>query len=304
MSTNGCTCAARVATIASILSMTSVALATETATATASGPVLLDSDQLRATRCSLDDRTIYFVGTGNVYANVPGQAPTKLFGFIGVDISRCVPNAAGGWTLASRELSYYLDPKTGEIIHRWRNPWSSETVTVMHIANRLQQLDLPPSVPLADASPIATLVLELPFAIPNPLAAQFPDYMPEPLIPSVSSYKFSFDRRQLETGRDVAHVALTYFETGPWRPWMKMGSRPGELVYSITGHKVSRFEQLPAVVKHEIDTRLPLFREAPSCKVAAANQNTWTEFAADFDAYQRGDRFPLPAPIVAEPCAP
>jgi hypothetical protein len=28
-----------------------------------------------------------------------------------------------------------LDPKTNEIVDRWQNPWTGETVEVIHVAN-------------------------------------------------------------------------------------------------------------------------------------------------------------------------
>lgn len=264
----------------------------------------LNRDEFLAVRCSRDLKTTYFVGHGKVYAEIPGKPPQLLFLFAGLDITRCVKNPAQGYTIAGRELSYYLDPTTGQKIDRWYNPFTSETVPVVHISNSLLQLDAPPSFKLSSAAAITTLDLELAFSIPNVLPQpQFADYLPSPTIDSVSSYKFAFAQSALTPGvNSVEDVALTFFETGPWRPWMKMGARPGRLLYSITAYKVRDFANVPEPFQSEIRDRLPLYREAPSCKVAAPNSSTWTQFADLFPAYQAGQTFPLPAPVRDEPC--
>ena len=40
-----------------------------------------------------------------------------------------------GYKLVSREILLYKDPKTGEVLSKWENPWSGETVDVLHVAN-------------------------------------------------------------------------------------------------------------------------------------------------------------------------
>ncbi|GIT37224.1 MAG: hypothetical protein Ct9H300mP6_10920 [Gammaproteobacteria bacterium] len=41
-----------------------------------------------------------------------------------------------GYRMVSRELLFYQDPKTGEILDQWTNPWTGETVDVLHVAQR------------------------------------------------------------------------------------------------------------------------------------------------------------------------
>lgn len=45
------------------------------------------------------------------------------------------PKQGKGWRLVSREILLYLDPKTGEVVRSWKNPWTGETVPVLHVAN-------------------------------------------------------------------------------------------------------------------------------------------------------------------------
>ena len=40
-----------------------------------------------------------------------------------------------GYRLISREVMLYLDPDTGEVLRTWDNPYTGETVDVIHVAN-------------------------------------------------------------------------------------------------------------------------------------------------------------------------
>jgi hypothetical protein len=56
------------------------------------------------------------------------------------------------------------------------------------------------------------------------------------------------------------------------------------------------------LVKEQIEHHMPLFREAPVCRLQRSIATSWTRFEEEFDAYLRGEEFPLPAPIKDEPC--
>ena len=40
-----------------------------------------------------------------------------------------------GFKLVSREILLYKDPVTDEVLATWENPWTGETVDVLHVAN-------------------------------------------------------------------------------------------------------------------------------------------------------------------------
>ncbi len=59
---------------------------------------------------------------------------------------------------------------------------------------------------------------------------------------------------------------------------------------------------LDPTIKAIIEERMPLFREAPSCRLDRSLATSWSRFEEQFDAYLRGEEFPLPAPMKDEPC--
>lgn len=271
-------------------------------------PSTITDEQFVRIRCGRDGETYYLEATGSMYAHPLDQdPPLHLFNFVGVDISRCLQDpTTGQWTLVSRKFSLYLDPKNGEVLKQWHNPWTGETLTVIHRSYDYQEFQIPPQVP-ANIGPLTTAVsLDLNLKLPNPLASKpkFKDYSPEPYVQSADSYKFLFPTRFLQedlSADDHGAVALSYYRTGPWEPWMKMKGKPGFLVLNYTGVKTDAFAQLSPVLQNQIETRMPLYREAPPDRLQRSIATSWSRFEEEFAAYQQGQEFPLPAPLKDEP---
>jgi hypothetical protein len=261
-------------------------------------------------RCGIDGKTYYFEATGAMYAQPLDQSePLHLFDFLGVDISRCVHDETDNrWYLLSRKITLYLDPATGKMLQQWKNPWSDETLNVMHRSYDYQEFSVPPHMKAAIAPDLSAVSLDFNLKLPNPLSQnpKFADYSPEPYVQSSDSYKFIFPTKLLSveqlTPQDHQTVALSYYRMGPWEPWMKMRGKPGFLVLNYTGVKTSSFEALQPQLTTLIEQRMPLFREAPPYRLERSIATSWTRFEEQFDAHLNGAEFPLPAPVVEEPC--
>jgi hypothetical protein len=273
-----------------------------------SGLSMITDEQFVRIRCSTDSKTHYFEATGSMYAHPLDQdEPAHLFNFIGVDISRCIQDeSTERWTLLSRKVTLYLDPQTGQVLRTWQNLWTGETLNVIHRSYDYQEFLIPTKISTHIAPEISSVSLDLNLKLPNPLATnpKFADYSPEQYLQSSDSYKFIFPTRMLDhvavNPSDNRAVALSYYRMGPWEPWMKMKGKPGFLVLNYTGSKTDVFEELHPAIKAQIDKRLPLFREAPTSRLKRSIATSWSRFEEEFEAYLRGDEFPLPAPIKDE----
>jgi hypothetical protein len=58
---------------------------------------------------------------------------------------------------------------------------------------------------------------------------------------------------------------------------------------------VDGFEQLPQLLQDEINTRVPLYRDAPEDQLDTEDMTSWLYFEKHFDAYLAGETFPIPA---------
>jgi hypothetical protein len=283
-----------------------IAVGLAAACATASAPRLvvppstrpITVDELVRLRCAHDGRQVLTTWTGTVYGYPVGAAPVALFDVVGLNVARCVRHD-GAWHLTSRELMYYLAPGGERPLERWRNPWTDVEVPVVHVANHLVQARLAGGAPLTVADGRATVAIDVPLFYPNPLAAD-----PAGGGPTYQGGEFfvlGAPAAELAAGPSVASLDLVWHRVGPWLPWMGQGDRPGYLLYRATGRKVGGLDELPGFFAAELE-RLPRFRAAPTCVVDERNVTSWTYFAAHREAYARGERFPVAAPVVDERC--
>ncbi|HEY9826260.1 MAG TPA: DUF1838 domain-containing protein [Stenomitos sp.] len=251
------------------------------------------------TRSSLDpNQSTFMVWSGSIYAFIPGEKRNRLFKMLGVSVSRCIPITENSWDFTSRELTYYLEPETGEILHRWDNPWTQESLTVVHVSNNPVQGCFKGTLPALVSGDQTTYVFDLFTTYPNPLATEpkFAEFSPNPTYQAAELFKISVPTEDLLNPDvvSVSNVQLCWDRIGPWVPWMKMGDRPGHLVYSAYGHKVEGFDELPPLLQDEMNGRMSLYKTAPQSLLDDADMTSWLYFQKHFDTYLRGERFPLP----------
>ncbi|HEY9301741.1 MAG TPA: DUF1838 domain-containing protein, partial [Phormidium sp.] len=248
------------------------------------------------TRSSLDsEQSTFLAWAGSIYSFIPGEKKKRLFKMLGVSISRCIPTEEDGWDFTSRELTYYLHPETGEALHQWENPWTRELLTVMHVANNPVQAHFKGMFPAQVDEKSTTFVFDIFSTYSNPLAAEakFADYSPNPIYQSVELFKLTVSTKELLNPEisSVDKVQLYWDRIGPWIPWMKMGERPGHLIYSAYGGKVDGVDELPQLLKDEIHTRMPLYKHAPKSFLATEDATSWLYFQEHFGAYLAGETF-------------
>ena len=236
---------------------------------------------------------------GAIYALIPNEKKTRLFNLVGMSISRCLDNGEGGWDFMSRELTYYLDPETNEILQQWHNPWTDKTVTVVHVANNpVQGGPFKGEYPARVEGEFTTFSFDLFSSYPNPLAGddRFLPYSPNPVYQAAELFKLTVPTADLEDPdrTTVSQLLLAWDRIGPWLPWMQMGDRPGQLIYSAHGRKVFAFNELPDLLQHQINTRMPIYRHAPQAELDCDNVTSWTYFRNHFEDYLAGAEFPIP----------
>jgi hypothetical protein len=57
---------------------------------------------------------------------------------------------------------------------------------------------------------------------------------------------------------------LAWYRVGQWLPWMKMGERPGSLIFSTYGWRIKNLDDLPDILKRMLERpEYALYREPP-----------------------------------------
>ncbi|NEP58249.1 MAG: DUF1838 domain-containing protein [Symploca sp. SIO2G7] len=252
-------------------------------------------------RSSLDATPTFITWSGSIYAFIPNEPKKRLFKIVGMSVSRCLANEDNSWDFTSRELTYYLDPITGEILHKWENPWTGEILPVVHVANNPVQGRFEGTIPAKVDGELTTFSFDLFSSYPNPLAEddRFIEYSPYPTYQAAELFKLTVPTKDLLDPEQISisKMLMSWDRIGPWVPWMKMGDKAGQLIYSTSGLKVSNFCELPQLLQDEINQRIPLYKDAPKSQLDQGNMTSWKYFKQHFAAYQAGNQFPV---MVAE----
>ncbi len=240
-----------------------------------------------------DGRPAVYHWSGNVYSRVQGEPDRLLFRGEGMNIRTCTtvndPVQGKGWRQVSREVMLYLDPKTGEVLRRWANPWTGETVEVMQINN--DPVNGRPSYARnADGSPARMaamrregrwiyMPIEVPLFYTNPLAGDYQDFVGGKYH-AMEIFDFAFDANEMLNSDKfaTAYPIVSWVRISDWMPWMKMRGRQGQMVFNAMGNKLKSYEELPKVLKDEIALNYPAYTAPPPTDDSRPNATTWTVF--------------------------
>ena len=278
------------------------------AIASASWALELDAPegQLQAYRriqCSVNDgEVVVYWWLGNVFARVPGEPDRKIFRVEGMNIRHCGtvedPVKGTGFRLVTRELLFYMDPESGEILRQWENPWTGETNQVLHVAND------PVNQPAVFAVGRGGGPFQLPFefrgdhwwvtsAVPlfykNPLGGDYQEYVGG-TYHATEMFNFMGDVASL-TNDDIntADVGVGWVRLSSWLPWMEMGDRPGILYFHTAGRKLASYKEISEAMKAEIAKNYPLYTQPPPLNDTRRNETSWTYFRKMIESGEFGN---------------
>ena len=187
----------------------------------------------------------------------------------------------------SREVLFYKDPETNQILRTWKNPWTNEVVEVIHVSNDPVNMRAPMYARGEDGTPFkfrGTFVGnrvwttgEAPLFYKNPMAGDYQEYVGNDYhaMEALNSYTYADDLLDGSKAK-LQNYTLSWARFSEWLPWMKMGGRSGMLIFTTVGGRVDSFDKLPASLKDEIVKNYPIYKEPPPADDARPNETTWT----------------------------
>jgi hypothetical protein len=233
----------------------------------------------------LDGKPVFKDWDVTIFAVLPGAKPRPILRMQGFNAGRLIAKPDGSHDWVTREVSYYQDLKSGEIIESWVNPLNNQKQCIVHVANDpVSNHMMPPAAngraPGFNISgETGSLRMDIPLSYPNALSeADFPEESTGPTY--LASEHFIFFARRADLVSDVQRSTPghhAWFRTGPWLPWMKMGKTPGYLIYSGQGNKYASFDELPAAVKAYTKKNHPTYVTAPD-SFYQPNETSWTYY--------------------------
>lgn len=247
-------------------------------------------EQAARLQAHLDGRQIYGRCSGTINGVRPGEAVRALFGFEVFSTIRVVRRADGNYDRMSKEVVFYTDPKTGDPLDQWDNPYTGERVRVVDIANDpynwvIRDWMGPPALPgidthnltrpadakpfllhWSDFSPDTVVVREGGHAYyPNLLdPAKWPRESAGKLVQASELFRYFIRRADLENTKldHLPHNGI-WIRITPWLPWMLMGQAPGHILYEgqFCSNETTAYHD-PRVLAR-VKARYPQYLEAP-----------------------------------------
>ena len=242
----------------------------------------------RKVLCStIDGEPSTFWWAGDAFSRRQGERDKLLFRVEGMNVRACVshthPERGEGYRMVSRELLIYRDPKSGEALNTWQNPWTGEVVDVLHVAN--DPVNHSAYARNRDGSPFTwsgmitegqwRMNITVPLFYPNPLAS---NYQKEIGGTYHATEMFNFFGRVddlLDPETTTAARQVGWARISDWLPWMKMQGREGVIYMHTSGLRLSSWEALPDSMKEEIDTHYPDYRTPPPLDDDRVNVTSW-----------------------------
>jgi hypothetical protein len=219
----------------------------------------------------------------------PGEKTKELCGFEAFLATRLVPQEDGSIRRLNKEVIFYMNPRTGEIIEEWTNPWTGEVVKVVQVANdpfnysisewlilapedfggdkKPEPRKIPLIFPWHQMSPThLSLSTDMHLFYPNSMDPE--KWVREssgPMVQVSEMMRYCVPIAEVENP-ELTSVSFTgtWNRITPWMPWMLMGQEPGHTLYvgSMTGgpdHSVISPQALAYAEKN-----YPQFLSAPT----------------------------------------
>jgi hypothetical protein len=207
-------------------------------------------------RGALDDRLVIGFVTGRYYG-VVDEEMRPLYGVAGATFARYRLRADGGYDAVSYEVAYFTDLKTGSALDTWINPYTGERVDV-------PATNLPPARLVITPDLKITMAKTPPGVTSDNGVVSSQVAAPDVWITEETHAKFTPPgaSKAFHYGEIVSLYApiaafadpnakrvpcqTAYTSVVSWRPWLKMGDRPGHLLGNGSGRYGATLDQLPA----------------------------------------------------------
>jgi Protein of unknown function (DUF1838) len=236
-----------------------------------------------------DGREALYYLKGSAYSYIVGQRPQQLFGIEGYNIRRYIPTPEkDGYFLATREVVFYTDPKTDEIIWEWDNPFTKEKNEVFHIANdpvnsRFRVHDGKYMFTSLDGKQVrgevgAPQEWDDFYVWTNDAFPFYPLPGWEKNYTAAELFDFYIPKEDLNKP-GPPRVMNSWTRFGPWLPWMKMDKHEGNMVYHARSRRYESWDRLPERIQRVVLEKFPIYRHAPdTVDPAKPNETSWTYY--------------------------
>ena len=195
-------------------------------------------------RGALDGRLVIGFLSGQYNGVMDGES-TPMFGLFAATFSRYRPKG-DGYEVIGFEQAYFTDLANGAVLHQWKNPYTGEIVEVPVTSSTPARTFITPDLRFRTADKLpANVKLDMGASSPEIIGDDifFVERLYASRAPEGRAPRFGYNENTTLRAKlsdvDRADTATAPCQTSfdaivSWRPWLKMGDRPGCM--SAFGH--------------------------------------------------------------------
>jgi len=228
---------------------------------------------------------------GYVMGVAPGGAIKTFAGFRGLGTTRLLPlEGEHGYRRVLREVVFYTDLETGEVLEEMENPFTGEKVRVVPVANdpfnRIiretelsrpsfgglntnEKLEAKPFILNWKLFPNDRLMMERHINLYYPNALDPKKWIREsagPMNQVTETYVYNMSLADLQNPElTTLDTTTVWGRHTPWLPWMLMGQAPGHCLYNVMAASLNSLEEAPdqRIIEY-IAKHYPKYLDAPT----------------------------------------
>lgn len=241
-------------------------------------------------RGSLDENEeVIYYANGAIYGVVDGERDKHMMDFEMYNIARLKGKGENTYQLLTKEVLLYMDIETGEVLENYVNPYTEETVDVLHVWNDPVNQDFVLEGKYGSwgvdhnkyGSDMICMNADVLLAYPSPLKIEeYPESSQSDLYEAAELFQFFISEKDLNNGDKAStDCNISWTRIGPWLPWLKMGQKDGRMVYQGAGYKLSEknYDDMPNLLREYVLANKPEYRHAPE-SFSSPNETSWTYY--------------------------
>jgi hypothetical protein len=228
--------------------------------------------------------------SGEILGRRQGELDRRLFNVQGLNTAACQiyndPKRGPGYRSVTREIMFYIDPATGKIIDTWTNPYTGETVDVIHMFNDPVNMTEPKYAYGKDGTPVtwegqivngmAHTQRANHFFRDSIMGGDYQDYVGGKYSVVELRSIFVPVADWLNTAKPLPVRGMSVWSRlSPWLPWMKMGGREGQTVLTSTWFAVKDISEVPEPLRSAVQSKYPAYATAPPLDDPRPSVNSW-----------------------------
>lgn len=191
-------------------------------------------------RGALDDRVVTGWAEARYFGVVDAET-TPLFSVVSATLTRYRPAPGGGFEAIGVEYAFFIDSETGKMLEKFRNPYTGEIIDIPVGGLPPSKLIIQPNLKFKLGRDVPGLEfdhhIEPPIVRGNDIWFNEVTHVTQPAPPGGKAFRYNEVLTMhapldavMKPGALAVQSEISFTIACSWRPWLKLGDKPGHMM--------------------------------------------------------------------------